>query len=79
VCDLARTRRAPIAAHIRDDQGTFAKAQLRAMILPDSNALDEPECLTKPGYGVPHIRVDQYGNDSRLGHRSVLLHLVFPF
>src|SRR5262249_47721302 len=78
VRDFARARRAPIATHIRDDQGTVAKPWLRAMVLPDSDALGEPQYLSEPDYCLPHITVDQYGNDSRLRHRPVPFHFVSP-
>jgi hypothetical protein len=44
VRDLARSRRPAVAANIANNDGTVAKAELRAVVLADPYALDKSKC-----------------------------------
>jgi hypothetical protein len=53
---LAGVRRAPLPAHVADDQSAVAEAQLSAVVLADPDALDEPERRAEPLDRLAHVR-----------------------
>ena len=60
---LARPRRSALAAHVAEDHRAIADGELRAMVLADLQALDEPERGAQPLDRLAHVRVDQDGNN----------------
>jgi hypothetical protein len=45
-----------LAANVRDDQRAVAEAKLRAVVLPNSHPLAEPERLGEPADGFSNVR-----------------------
>ena len=71
---LTRTRRPAIMAHVADDHRSVAERELRAVVLADLHALDEPERRAQPVDRLAHVRVDQDGDDRGGGDGAVRLH-----
>jgi len=71
---LSGSWRPLVVADVRDDDGTVADFELRAVALPDLKALLEAERGAEPADRLPHVWVDEDRDDCRRGDRAVRLH-----
>jgi len=55
---LVWSGRTAVPAHISDDHRAVAHAQLRAVVLTDTDPLNETEGSLEPGDRFPHVGVD---------------------
>jgi hypothetical protein len=74
VRDFSGSWRPLVVADVRDDDGTVADFELRAVALPDLKAFLEAERGAEPAHRLPNVGIDQDGNDRGRGDRAVRLH-----
>ena len=75
VCHAAAVRRDPIAADVRDDDGTvIPDAQLGTVRITDSHPLPKAECSLQPRNRRSHILVDQHGRHGGRRCRAIRQH-----
>jgi len=59
VRDLAGPGRPAIITHVADDHRAVSEPELRAVVLADAHAFDEPERRRQPGDSLADVGVDQ--------------------
>ena len=71
---LARAGWLPLAVHVADDHRPVTDLELGAVVLADPDPLDEPERRPEPGDRLPHVRIDEDGNDRGRRDRAIRFH-----
>jgi hypothetical protein len=61
VSDLPWSRRPAVFPYVSDDDGSYPKGELRAVVVADPGAFDEAERSAEPVDRLTHVRVDEDG------------------
>jgi len=62
---LTGPRGAALLANVADDDRAVAEAELRAVVFADPHPLDKAERLAQPRDRLPHVWIDENGDDGR--------------